>query len=73
MPEAPISTTATIHERRGPAVFVASLPNQKTVVCHLPKSAAHLGPLLHPGVRVIVELTPYDFDHARIAALDPPP
>jgi translation initiation factor IF-1 len=73
MPETPISTTATILARHSPAAFLASLPNGKTIVCHLPGNLVQLAPQLAPGSQVKVELTPYDFDHARIAALTPPP
>lgn len=71
MHEPPVSTTATVLAPRGANVVVASLPNGKPVVCHLPKALLHLAPALRPGTRLQVELTPYDFDHARIAGVIP--
>ena len=35
----------------------------------LPRRLQDLSASLHPGVRVLLEMTPYDFDKARIAGL----
>ena len=71
MPEAPIVTTGTIVDHfRGPAYHVA-LPNGKVLVGHLPKRISHLADSLAPGARVRLEMTPYDFEKARISDLAP--
>ena len=72
MSDPPVTTTATVIEARGPSVFLAALPNGKRVPAHLPKALSHLAPLLAPGSRVVVELTPFDFEKARIAAIVEP-
>lgn len=69
MPETPVTTIARLGAARGPVVFAATLPNGKPVLAHLPRSLAHLAPGLSPGCEVRVELSPYDFDHARIAGI----
>lgn len=69
MHDPPVTAVATLGRCRGPAVFDAFLPNGKSVIAHLPKPLASLAQNLAPGTRVRVELTPYDFDHARIAGL----
>ena len=69
MPDPPVTTTAVLHQARGRNSFVATLPNGKPVIAHLPLALSPLAPQLVPGTRVTVELTPYDFDHARIAGL----
>lgn len=65
-----ITTTATI---LGPYsdIFEASLPNGKKTLAHLSRSTSHLKDQIEPGIRVRVELTPFDFDVARIVAILP--
>lgn len=70
MPEEPIFTTARITEPISQRAFRAELPNGKPVVAHLPKRHAHLADSIHPGSRVRVALTPFDFDKARIEAVE---
>ncbi len=67
MYEAPIEAVATIVGIRKPGVFDARLPNGKTTCAHLAKSLAPEAEEFRAGDRVIVELTPFDFDTARIA------
>ena len=66
MPEAPIQTVGLVRERRG-KIFQTELPNGKLVVAHLPRRLAALADSLSPGDRVVLEMTPYDFEKARIA------
>jgi len=66
--EIPISSTATIATVLGPRTFLVSLPNGKQSIGHLAEPLPNPSPPLQPGDRVAVELTPYDFDHARIVA-----
>ncbi len=69
MHDPPVTTVAVILHPRGDHSFAATLPNGKPVVAHLPAALATLTPQLTQGTHVTVELTPYDFDHARIAGL----
>ena len=69
--EIPITTTGTILSRLGPVLYRASLPNGKQVNAFLsrPLTLAHAE--FQPDDRVSLELTPYDFDQARIAGREP--
>ncbi|NNC89002.1 MAG: translation initiation factor IF-1 [Akkermansiaceae bacterium] len=69
MPEAPITTTGTLHDAMHGRAWEAELPNGKRLVAHLPRRLQDLAPSLLPGTRVLLEMTPYDFDKARIAGL----
>jgi translation initiation factor IF-1 len=63
-----ITTTATI---LGPYsdIFEAALPNGKKTLAHFSRATLHLRDQIAPGVKVSVEMTPYDFDVARIVAI----
>ena len=52
--------------------YRARLPNGKEVVAHLERKAPAALRTLAPGTNVIGELSPYDFDHARIAGFADP-
>jgi translation initiation factor IF-1 len=63
-----ITTTATI---LGPYsdIFEATLPNGKKTLAHFSRATMHLHEKIKPGMKVKVELTPFDFDVARIVAI----
>ena len=65
-----ITTTATIV---GPYsdIFEATLPNGKKTLAHFSRSTAHLHEQIEIGTKVKVELTPFDFDVARIVGILP--
>jgi translation initiation factor IF-1 len=63
-----ITTTATIIAPYSD-IFEATLPNGKKTLAHFSRSTLHLQAQIAPGVRVKVELTPFDFDVARIVAI----
>lgn len=69
MPEAPITTIGVIRENRGgqDMAFFVELPNGKVVTGHLPRRLSALAGELVPGDHVHLEMTPYDFEKARIA------
>ena len=69
MPEAPITTSGTVRDVMSASTFHVTLPNGKIIVGHLPKRLRDLGPSIEPGRQVALELTPYDFEKARIAGL----
>lgn len=66
MSDTTIHTAGPVLERLGPALYRASLPNGKPVLAHLSRPLARAGAEVAPGSVVVMELTPYDFDHARI-------
>jgi translation initiation factor IF-1 len=65
-----ITTTATILAPYSD-IFEATLPNGKKTLAHFSRSTAHLKEKIEPGMRVTVELTPFDFDVARIVGILP--
>lgn len=68
MPDANIHTAGPVLERLGPVLYRAALPNGKLILAHLSKRLADAGTEFVPGEWVVMELTPYDFDQARIIA-----
>ena len=69
MPETPITTTGLIRTRLGEFVFELSLPTGKIIPGHVPKRLNKLIPLITDGAQVQLEMTPYDFEKARIVGL----
>jgi len=64
--EPPIVTAATVTAVIDARVCHVALPNGKILVAHIPAKRAAASPPFAPGDTVILEMTPYDFDHARI-------
>ncbi len=54
-------------------LFTASLPNGKKVTAHLSKELATNPPELPAGTVVLLEISPYDLDRARIARIESTP
>lgn len=66
MPDVTIHALAKILETLNPLLFRVELPNGKVILAHLSKPLAEAQASFAPDTQVIVELTPYDFDQARI-------
>jgi translation initiation factor IF-1 len=66
MSEAAIETTGIILERKGEILYRVELMNGKVVLGHLSKPLTDAKAELVDGTSVLLEMTPYDFDHARI-------
>ena len=66
MSELPIMTTGVIREILSSRVFRVELPNGKLVIGHLPGRLAGLAEELASSIRVNLEMTPFDFEKARI-------
>jgi translation initiation factor IF-1 len=66
MPDATIHAIGELTEKLGPVLYRASLPNGKPILAHLSKPLADAAASFQQGARVVLELTPYDFDSARI-------
>ncbi|QTN33295.1 translation initiation factor IF-1 [Akkermansiaceae bacterium] len=66
MSETAIETTGTILERKGEILYRVELMNGKVVLGHLSKKLTDEMAELADGAEVILEMTPYDFDQARI-------
>lgn len=68
MAETPIRTTGLILEQQaGHPLYRAALPNGKIVLAHLSKTMTQAQAVFATGDRVVLEMTTFDFDQARIA------
>jgi translation initiation factor IF-1 len=65
-PDAAIHAHGEVIEPAGPVLYRVSLPNRKTILAHLSKPLADAGAHFAAGDTLLLELTPYDFDTARI-------
>ena len=70
MPEAPIETVGVVRKTLSGRVFHVELPNGKMVFGPLPRRLADLASELSAGERVSLEMTPFDFEKARIVGRD---
>ena len=66
MPDTSIHAVGILTEMLGPILYRATLPNGKAVMAHLSKPLTVAKAVFEPGEKVILELTPYDFESARI-------
>ena len=71
MPDATIHTAAEVLQVRGEVLYRVSLPNGKEILAHLNKELKEQGASFEIGDRLLVEMTPYDFDGGRILGLAP--
>jgi translation initiation factor IF-1 len=66
MPDATIHTLGRVLETCGPVLYRVSLPNGKIILAHLSKPLADENAVFSVDDELLLELTPYDFDTARI-------
>lgn len=66
MPDATVHTEACVMAHLNGPLYRVSLPNGKIILAHLSKPLADQGAVFEPGESLRLELTPYDFDQARI-------
>lgn len=66
MPDASIHALGTILENLNPVLYRVSLPNGKIVLAHFSKQLSKQPPVFMPNDAVVIELTPFDFEQARI-------
>jgi len=69
MPDTPIYTLGIILKKLGPILYRTELPNGKCVMGHLSKPLTLAAAEFPEGARVQLEMTPFDFDQARILGL----
>ena len=69
MPDATIHTVGKILKNLAPVLYRVELPNGKIIMAHLSKPLTIAHAVFAIDDRVILELTPYDFDNARILGL----
>jgi len=68
MSEQAIETTGTIVERKGEILYAVELMNGKVMLGHLSKPLTDAKAEFLDGEKVLLEMTPYDFDQGRIVA-----
>jgi translation initiation factor IF-1 len=66
MPDATIHAEGRVLEKQGPVLYRVSLPNGKIILAHLSKRLADEHAVFMADDTLWLELTPYDFDQARI-------
>lgn len=69
MPSEPIVTTGKVLLVYNERAFQVRLPNGKKVIAHPAKALAARKGELVPGAEVSLEMTPFDFEKARIAEI----
>ena len=69
MPDATIHTIGRVLEVLGQPLYRVSLPNGKIILAHLSKSLTLQMAQFTVGDDLLLELTPFDFDTARILGL----
>ena len=66
MPDATIHTLGRVLETRSPVLYRVCLPNGKIILAHLSKRLTEEKATFSVDEPLLLELTPYDFDTARI-------
>jgi translation initiation factor IF-1 len=66
MPDATIQTTGEVLGHPGPQLYRVALPNGKIILAHLSKPLVERQSRFENGTLLLLELTPYDFETARI-------
>lgn len=69
MPDASIQAIGKILENLNPVLYRVALPNGKPILAHLSKPLTLAEATFATDDKVIVELTPFDFDQARILGI----
>ncbi len=67
VPSETITTTGEVLHVYSDRAYQVSLPNGKKVIAHPAKSMFPRKDEIIPGARVALEMTPFDFEKARIA------
>ena len=67
MPTEPIITTGEVLKIFSDRAYQVALPNGKAVIAHPAKKMFERKDEIVPGAKVTLEMTPFDFEKARIA------
>ena len=65
----PVITTGTVLHSTHTNIYIVELKNGKQIIGHVAKAMKHLHESLTGGVKVTLELTPYDFEKGRISSI----
>ena len=66
MPDATIHAVGKVLENLNPVLYRVALPNGKPILAHFSKPLTDAKEVFSIDERLVLELTPYDFDQARI-------
>jgi translation initiation factor IF-1 len=66
MPDATIHAVGKVLENLNPILYRVALPNGKLILAHLSTGLTASQATFAPDDRIVLELTAYDFDQARI-------
>ena len=72
MPSEPIITPGEVLLVYSDRAYQVSLPNGKKVIAHPAKALEAQQNEIVPGAKVTLEMTPFDFEKARIVEIAPP-
>lgn len=71
MPDANVFTIGRVLHPQGDVLYRVALPNGKVINAHLSKALSQAGAVFQEQDRLLLEMTPYDFEQARIIRLEP--
>ena len=66
MPDANVFTIGRVLNPLGDVLYRVALPNGKVIKAHLSKPLAQAGTVFQENDRLLLEMTPFDFEQARI-------
>ena len=69
MSDATIHAVGQVMENLNPILYRVALPNGKVILAHLSKPLTEAKTVFSIDERIVLELTAYDFDQARILGL----
>lgn len=69
MPDATIHAAGKLLVQLNEVLYRAELPNGKVIMAHLSKPLTEAKAVFQPGDMVVLELTAFDFESARILGL----
>ncbi len=69
MSDATIHAVGKVMENLNPILYRVALPNGKVILAHLSKPLTEAKTVFSIDERIVLELTAYDFDQARILGL----
>jgi translation initiation factor IF-1 len=69
MSDATIHAVGKVMENLNPILYRVALPNGKVILAHLSKPLTEAKRVFSIDERIVLELTAYDFDQARILGL----
>ena len=73
MPDANVFTVGRVLNPLSEVLYWVALPNGKVIRAHLSKPLSLAGAVFQENDSLLLEMTPYDFEQARILGREPSP